>query len=119
MNKENTGNGQLDLERGIGEKANNIEPNKNKSGGGNITLTPENKVTAFFELRKETFMKILPAHLSVEKLKRYALISFKKVPKLLDCDVGSILFAFSPIPRSKSSCPFPVFSLFIIFSSIF
>ena len=87
MTKENTGNPLLDLSQDMHDKAKKLE---NKPS---TALTPQNKVEQMFQVRGDIFTDILPAHLTKEKLMRYTLMSYKKLPKLLECDIGSMFGA--------------------------
>jgi recombination protein RecT len=50
-----------------------------------------NTLQALFESRKDQFKKVLPAHLTVDRLLRVAVTSILKTPKLMECTQLSLL----------------------------
>jgi len=58
---------------------------------GNLPETPENKIKSYLEKYKQEFALALPRHIGIDRLLRVALTAIRQNPKLLECDVPSIL----------------------------
>ncbi|WP_129692339.1 recombinase RecT [Gottfriedia acidiceleris] len=60
---------------------------------GEVKLTPDQQVSSYLKAYEGTFRQIAPKHFNTERFQRIALSEIRKNPKLLDCNLPSLMSA--------------------------